>query len=151
MVVALVLCIFMHATTMVIAAGSMAASKSPELEAKALMETRWWNGTSNGTSLSHCKWYGITCNDGRSVTEIDKAGAHLGDYTITLNFSSFPSLVCLDLSNMTLSGSIPHYPVGCSPKASWYRYPFEAHLPTLICPIIIWKVSCLFHLQTSLN
>ena len=79
LVVALVLCIFMHATTMVIAAGSVAASKSPalELEAKALMETRWWNGTSNGTSLSHCKWRGITCSDGGScwvhVTPIESS------------------------------------------------------------------------------
>ena len=71
-------------------------------------ETRWWTGTSNSTSLSHCKWYGITCSDGGSVTEIDRAGAQLGDYTITLNFSSFPNLVRLDLSNMTLLGSIPH-------------------------------------------
>ncbi|KAL4653715.1 hypothetical protein ACB092_01G325500 [Castanea dentata] len=110
LVVALVLCIFMHATTMVIAAGSVAASKSPalELEAKALMETRWWNGTSNGTSLSHCKWYGITCSDGGSVTKIDKAGAHVEDYISKLNFSSFQNLVRLDLSNMTLWGSIPH-------------------------------------------
>ena len=110
LVVALVLCIFMHATTMVIAAGSVAASKSPtlELEAKALMEIGWWNGTSNGTSLSHCKWYGITCSDGGSVTEINKPGAHLGDYMVKLNFSSFPNLVRLDLSNMTLLGSIPH-------------------------------------------
>ena len=53
LVVALVLCIFMHVTTMVIAAGFVAASTSPavDLEAKALMETRWWSGTSNGTSL----------------------------------------------------------------------------------------------------
>ena len=112
LVVALVLCIFMLATTMVIAAGSVAASKSTalELEAKALMETRWWNGTSNGTSLSHCKWRGITCSDGGSVTEINMAGAHfhLGDCTIKLNFSSFPNLVRLDLSDMTLLGSIPH-------------------------------------------
>ena len=110
LVVAFVLCIFMHATTMVIAAGSVAASKSPalELEAKALMETRWWIGTSNGTSLSHCNWYGITCSDGGSVTEIDMAGAHLGDYMVKLNFASFPNLARLDLSNMTLLGTIPH-------------------------------------------
>ena len=108
MVVALVLCIFMHATTMVIAAGSVAASKSPELEAKALMETRWWNGTSNGTSLSHCKWRGITCSDGGSVTEINMAGAYMYYEIRKLKFSSFPNLVRLDLSNMTLLGSIPH-------------------------------------------
>ena len=110
LVVALVLCIFMHATTMVIAAGSVAASKSPalELEAKALMEARWWNGTSNGTSLSHCKWRGITCSDGGSVTEINMAGAYLYDEIRKLKFSSFPNLVRLDLSNMTLRGSIPN-------------------------------------------
>ena len=110
LVVALVLCIFMLATTMVIAAGSVAASKSPalELEAKALMETRWWNGTSNGTSLSHCKWYGITCSDGGSVTEIDMARFYLGYEISKLNFSCFPNLVRLDLSVMGLWGSIPH-------------------------------------------
>ena len=110
LVVALVLCIFMLATTMVIAAGSVAASKSTalELEAKALMETRWWNGTSNGTSLSHCKWRGITCSDGGSVTEINMAGAYLYDEIRKLKFSSFPNLVRLDISNMTLRGSIPN-------------------------------------------
>ena len=110
LVVALVLCIFMHATTMVNAAVSMAASKSPalELEAKALMETRWWTGTSNGTSLSHCKWYGITCNDGGSVTEINMARFYLGYEISKLNFSCFPNLVRLSLSLTELWGSIPH-------------------------------------------
>ncbi|XP_030954174.1 MDIS1-interacting receptor like kinase 2-like isoform X2 [Quercus lobata] len=109
LVVALVLCIFMHATTMVNAAVSMAASKSPalELEAKALMETRWWIFPSNGKYLSHCQWYGITCNDG-SVTEIDMARFYLGYEISKLNFSCFPNLVRLSLSLTGLQGSIPH-------------------------------------------
>ena len=109
LVVALVLCIFMHVTTMVIAAGSVAASTSPavDLEAKALMETRWWSGTSNGT-----------CSEGGSITEINMAGAYLHDEIRKLNFSSFLNLVHLNLSDMGFLGSIPHGS-GSSP------FPFE--------------------------
>ena len=150
LVVALVLCIFMHATTMVNAAVSMAATKSPalELEAKALLETRWWTGTSNGTSLSHCQWYGITCNDG-SVTEINMTGLYQGDEISKLNFSSFPNMVRLDLSDMGLSGSIPHK-IGTLSKLTYLNLSHNFYL-TGELPISIANLTQLVTFDLSYN
>ena len=99
-VVAWARCILIHGTTMVILAGFVAASQSSSLEpeAKSLVESGWWNGYSNYTSLSHCEWYGITCNAEGSVTEIDMVGSYLEDKFRKFNFSSFPNLVRLNLS-----------------------------------------------------
>ncbi|XP_023905543.2 MDIS1-interacting receptor like kinase 2-like, partial [Quercus suber] len=103
-----VLYILMHSTTMVIAAGSVAASNSSalELEAKALLESGWWSDHSNGTFLNHCEFNGIKCNDGGSIIEIDLGGVHLNDAISKLNLSSFPNLVRLDLSDCWLAGRI---------------------------------------------
>ncbi|KAL4605853.1 hypothetical protein ACB092_09G059800 [Castanea dentata] len=103
-----VLYILMHSTTMVIAAGSVAASKSSalELEAKALLESGWWADYSYNTSLNHCNLYGIICNAGGSVIEIDMGWFLLQDEISKLNISSFPNLVSLDLSHNLLTGSI---------------------------------------------
>ncbi|KAM3753902.1 hypothetical protein ACB098_03G127200 [Castanea mollissima] len=104
-----VLCIFMNVPTIVIAAGSVATSKSSSLkqEVQALMESGWWSGSSNYTS-SHCYWPGIKCNFGGSITVIDIAGnIYLADKFRKLNFSSFPNLVRLSLSNNQILGSIP--------------------------------------------
>ena len=112
LIVAWVLCNFMHETTMIIAAGCVAEPKSSllEQEAKALLESGWWSWWSNytnGTSLSHCKWDGIKCNEGGHVTKIDITGAYLGDKNRKFNFSSFPNLVFLRLCHTGLRGSIP--------------------------------------------
>ncbi|KAK7849600.1 putative leucine-rich repeat receptor-like protein kinase [Quercus suber] len=97
-----------------IATGSMAAYNSSALEGKALLENGWWSGESTDTSLNHCVWFGIKCNDGRSAIEIDMARVdsvfHLGDEGdefSKLNFSSFPNLVRLNVSYYGLRGSIP--------------------------------------------
>ncbi|XP_030925470.1 MDIS1-interacting receptor like kinase 2-like isoform X1 [Quercus lobata] len=103
-----VLYILMHSTTMVIAAGSVAASNSSalELEAKALLESGWWYDYSNDTFVDHCHFYGIICNAGGSVIEIDRGSYYLRDEISKLNISSFPNLVRLDLSDNGLTGSI---------------------------------------------
>uniref|UniRef100_A0A2N9HYM3 non-specific serine/threonine protein kinase n=1 Tax=Fagus sylvatica TaxID=28930 RepID=A0A2N9HYM3_FAGSY len=77
LVVAWARCIFMHATTMVIAAQSSAL----EQEAKALMESGWWSHYSfNHTSFSYCQQVGsIRCNDDGSVIGIYMYGVYLGD------------------------------------------------------------------------
>ena len=69
-VVSWVLCVFMLSTNMFIAAVSVAASES-SLEAKALRESGWWSGLSNGTSLNYCDWKEIRCNEDGSVTQIE--------------------------------------------------------------------------------
>ena len=82
-----------------------------ELEAKALLESGWWssNYTTNGSSLSHCGWPGIYCNDSGSVGWIDMDGVdvYVGDKFRKFNFSSFPNLEALNLYNTGLQGSIP--------------------------------------------
>ncbi|XP_050243562.1 MDIS1-interacting receptor like kinase 2-like isoform X1 [Quercus robur] len=104
-----VLYVLMHSTTIVIAAGSVAASNSSalELEAKALLESGWWYDYSNDPSLNHCNLDGIICNAGGSVIKIDRRGMlNYIDAISKLNISSFPNLVHLDLSRNWLKGSI---------------------------------------------
>ncbi|XP_059451353.1 probable leucine-rich repeat receptor-like protein kinase At1g35710 [Corylus avellana] len=87
-----------------------ASESSPlQLEAKALLESGWWNDYSNDTS-SRCKhWPGITCNVAGSVTEIYLFYWQLnGDKYLKFNFlSSLPNLVSLVLPGNSLQGSIP--------------------------------------------
>ncbi|XP_052476829.1 probable leucine-rich repeat receptor-like protein kinase At1g35710 isoform X3 [Gossypium raimondii] len=88
-----------------------AAYPSPlESEAIALLESRWWSNHSSNTS-QRCQWPGITCNTAESITQINLSDApniEVGDRFGKLNFSSFPNLVLLDLSNHQLRGKIPH-------------------------------------------
>ncbi|KAJ0601754.1 putative protein kinase RLK-Pelle-LRR-XIIIa family [Helianthus annuus] len=75
-------------------------------EAKTLVA--WWPYAN--ASLHHCNWHGIYCNKAGSVIEISLYGDYyLGDGTglRSLNLSSFPNLVSLDLINCGLEGSIP--------------------------------------------
>ncbi|KAK8278146.1 hypothetical protein V6Z11_D09G021400, partial [Gossypium hirsutum] len=88
-----------------------AAYPSPlESEAIALLESRWWSNHSSNTS-QRCQWPGITCNTAESITQINLSDApniEVGDRFGKLNFSSFPNLVLLDLSDHQLRGKIPH-------------------------------------------
>ncbi|KAM4090305.1 hypothetical protein ACJW30_09G050800 [Castanea mollissima] len=88
---------------MVIAAGSVAASKSSalELEAKALLESGWWVDYSYNRALNHCKLYGIICNAGGSVIEIDRQS------TLPPSFGNLTRLVKFDISSNFINGSIP--------------------------------------------
>ena len=95
LVVAWALCIFMHATNMVIAL---------DFEAKALRQSEWRSSYSNATSI-HCEWRGIKCNSGGSVTKINMSG--FNDKFRKFNFTSFPNLVILYFYNTGLRGSIP--------------------------------------------
>ncbi|KAG2411261.1 hypothetical protein I3760_Q016400 [Carya illinoinensis] len=73
-------------------------------QAKALQETAWWPSSSNISNA--CHWGGITCNDGGSVTSIDRSYQGLGGQ-LKLNFSFFPNLVSLNLGENNLQGLIP--------------------------------------------
>lgn len=94
------------------------ATATHNLEAKALLS--WKESLPNQTSLqswtlvgnlitssSPCGWFGIACNYVGSVTQINLPSARIGGNLSTLNFSSFPNLVCLNLSSNVLSGPIP--------------------------------------------
>jgi Leucine-rich repeat (LRR) protein len=83
-------------------------SSALQLEAKALLESGWWGSANTNNVSSRCKWPGITCNAGGSVTDIaiELGGFYLGEMS-KLNLSSFPNLVRLDLHGTGLQGSIP--------------------------------------------
>ncbi|KAG2690333.1 hypothetical protein I3760_09G181000 [Carya illinoinensis] len=87
-----------------VAAASGSISALQLEQAKALHETGWWPSRSNISSA--CDWDGITCNDGGSVTSIDRFGRGLRGQ-LKLNFSFFPNLVSLNLSVNNLQGRIP--------------------------------------------
>ncbi|MQM15714.1 hypothetical protein Taro_048664 [Colocasia esculenta] len=54
-----------------------------------------------------CNWTGIACDDAGGVVEISLAGMGLRGTLHALNFSSFPSLVRLNLSDNAITGEIP--------------------------------------------
>ncbi|GMY13603.1 MDIS1-interacting receptor like kinase 2-like isoform X6 [Fagus crenata] len=132
LVVAWARCIFMHATTMVIAAQSSAL----EQEAKALMESGWWSHYSfNYTSFSYCgQVESIQCNSGGSVIGINMSGIYLGDKVRKFNFSSFPNLERLSLWNTGLRGSIPQE-IGTLSKLTFLHLS-ENHLTGKLSPLI---------------
>ncbi|RVW71662.1 putative leucine-rich repeat receptor-like protein kinase [Vitis vinifera] len=85
-------------------AKAISSPSSSTDEAEALRSTGWWNSTS-----AHCHWDGVYCNNAGRVTGIALygSGKELGELS-KLEFSSFPSLVELNLSACGLNGSIPH-------------------------------------------
>ncbi|KAL6325582.1 hypothetical protein AAG906_023427 [Vitis piasezkii] len=85
-------------------ANAISSPSSSTDEAEALRSTGWWNSTSD-----HCHWDGVFCNNAGRVTGIALygSGKELGELS-KLDFSSFPSLVELWLSDCGLNGSIPH-------------------------------------------
>ncbi|KAB2011421.1 hypothetical protein ES319_D09G019100v1 [Gossypium barbadense] len=72
-------------------------------EAIAMVESGWWSNYSNNAS-ERCQWPGISCNTAGSIIQIN-----LSYEFGKLNFSSFPNLVLLDLSDRQLGGKIPHH------------------------------------------
>ncbi|RWR96558.1 putative Leucine-rich repeat receptor-like protein kinase family protein [Cinnamomum micranthum f. kanehirae] len=88
-------------------------SKSPEAEALlkwkgSLFQSQALNSWS--LNVSPCNWTGITCNGAEEkVAEINLPNCGLQGTLDQLSFSSFPSLVRLDLLNNTLNGIIPSH------------------------------------------
>ncbi|RVW82682.1 MDIS1-interacting receptor like kinase 2 [Vitis vinifera] len=85
-------------------ANALSSPSSSTDEAEALRSTGWWNSTS-----AHCNWDGVYCNNAGRVTGIALygPGKELGELS-KLEFSPFPSLVELFLSDCGLNGTIPH-------------------------------------------
>ncbi|GMN42345.1 hypothetical protein TIFTF001_011565 [Ficus carica] len=99
-------------TTIVLFTSVSMTASSPELEAKALLQSGWWPYSEDDGD--HCDWPGIACNYEGSVTDICLARACENELSSKmkrdfskLNFSSFPNLARLKLADASLFGSIP--------------------------------------------
>ncbi|GMP80243.1 hypothetical protein CsSME_00035420 [Camellia sinensis var. sinensis] len=65
------------------------------------------NSNSSSSSSSPCQWDGITCNNHGSVIDINLKSSSLTGNLQSLDFSSFPHLLGLNLQNNSLYGTIP--------------------------------------------
>ncbi|KAI3837166.1 hypothetical protein MKW92_011816 [Papaver armeniacum] len=66
-----------------------------------------WKIDSTASTTSPCKWYGITCNNQGSVVELSLVNLGLQGTLHNFYFSSFSSLVSLELGQNNLFGTIP--------------------------------------------
>ncbi|XP_048129009.1 MDIS1-interacting receptor like kinase 2-like [Rhodamnia argentea] len=82
-------------------------------EADALRRSGWWpHSVTSNTSVSHCEWPGIVCDDSGSVASIDKLagscnGCWDGGNFSSMNFSLLPNLGFLRLPDNGLAGIVP--------------------------------------------
>ncbi|XP_057953794.1 MDIS1-interacting receptor like kinase 2-like [Malania oleifera] len=130
-----------------------------EIEVKALLDSGWWNSTATagnntpgfGSGLGHCKWGGITCNDADSVTEIfllySIRNPNLNPRMI--NFSSFPNLELLDLSENGLHGSIP-FEIGALQKLKYLNLSHN-FFSDVLPPLFFSNLTQLVELDFSYN
>ncbi|KAI3787848.1 hypothetical protein L2E82_00322 [Cichorium intybus] len=94
-------------------------TSTSETQAEALI--RWKRTLSSSSSSSDaflnswsstniknmCNWTGIVCNEGGTVSKITLQNSSLSGTLTEFEFSSFPNLTHLDLSNNNVGGSIP--------------------------------------------
>ncbi|KAL1542291.1 MDIS1-interacting receptor like kinase 2-like [Salvia divinorum] len=89
-------------------------SRAATSEAEGLM--RWKSSLSSSASLkswsvnnisNHCRWIGIRCNDGGSVSGIDLPGADLVGTLDLFHFTALLNLTTFNLNGNALNGSIP--------------------------------------------
>ena len=91
-----------------------------EAEAEALRNSTWWWYMENTTS-HHCTWEGITCNTEGHVVRITYS--YIDGKMVELSklkFSSFPSLLHLNVSHSSIYGPIPDE-IGMLTKLTYLR------------------------------
>ncbi|PIN07358.1 Serine/threonine protein kinase [Handroanthus impetiginosus] len=106
------LCIAITSAVLVVAArkGQYHSSPSKDLEAKALISSGWWDEyETKNFSLDHCKWRGVTCNNGGHVIEInsDEPASLYEPSFEKLNLLAFPHLVRVHICGCYLGNRIP--------------------------------------------
>ncbi|XP_062160737.1 MDIS1-interacting receptor like kinase 2-like [Alnus glutinosa] len=116
-------CVFLALLTVCcLLSSKLEATPNSEAEAEALL--RWKETLENQTSLRSwtwpvplkinknvttgpCTWFGIACNMAGSVTEINLPNAQLRGNLSSLDFSSLPNLISLNLNHSIITGPIP--------------------------------------------
>ncbi|KAL3747034.1 hypothetical protein ACJRO7_015898 [Eucalyptus globulus] len=83
-----------------------------KIEADALLRSRWWpDSITSNTSLSHCMWPGILCDDFGSVVELNISPQYyyhwFPGHWSNMNFSLLSNLTSLGLPDNGLAGAIP--------------------------------------------
>ncbi|PIN07473.1 Serine/threonine protein kinase [Handroanthus impetiginosus] len=105
------LCIAITSTVLLVAAqkGQNHSSSSKDLEAKALISSGWWDEyETKNFSLDHCKWPGVTCNNGGHVVGIRFEYDSLYESSFEkLNLLAFPHLVRVHIYRCRLGNRIP--------------------------------------------
>ncbi|TKY57001.1 LRR receptor serine/threonine-protein kinase [Spatholobus suberectus] len=96
------------------------------------------------TGVSPCKWEGIVCDESNSVTAINVANLGLKGTLHSLNFSSFPRLLSLDISDNSFSGTIPQQIANLS-RVSQLK--MDANHFTGSIPISMMKLASLSYLN----
>ncbi|KAI4347594.1 hypothetical protein L6164_008395 [Bauhinia variegata] len=93
---------------LVILPGASNSSSAVDEEEKALLQSHWWSGKNIS---SRCEWHVIVCNDAGSITNISLSSFHYQSSSPpqfqAMNWTAFPNLVNLYLSQINLSGIIP--------------------------------------------
>ncbi|XP_044498767.1 MDIS1-interacting receptor like kinase 2-like [Mangifera indica] len=100
------------------------------------------NSTQRAAKMSHCSWFGISCDHAGSIHRLNLSNANLKGTLDELSFSSFPHLVYLDLSINELFGIIPSQ-IGYLSKLKYLDFStnqFSGKIPT--------EIGVLTHLET---
>ena len=101
------------------AAAAATTDAQVEAEAEALRNSTWWY--MENTTSHHCTWEGITCNTEGHVVRITYS--YIDGEMVELSklkFSSFPSLLHLNLSHSSIYGHIPD-DIGTLTKLTYLR------------------------------
>ncbi|WJZ97423.1 hypothetical protein VitviT2T_016028 [Vitis vinifera] len=130
------------------AAAAATTDAQVEAEAEALRNSTWWWYMENTTS-HHCTWDGITCNREGRVIQITYLDYYNPRYKLSqLKFSSFPSLLHLNLSHSYIYGHIPD-DIGTLTKLTYLRISYCALDGEL--PVSLGNLTLLEELDLSLN
>ncbi|KAI4353911.1 hypothetical protein L6164_002831 [Bauhinia variegata] len=77
-------------------------------EERALTQSNWWSGKNIS---SRCYWHGIVCNKAGSIIKFSLLTSDYLPFSPpqlrSVNWTAFPNLVSLDLSGISLWGTIP--------------------------------------------
>ncbi|XP_061338190.1 MDIS1-interacting receptor like kinase 2-like [Gastrolobium bilobum] len=130
-------------TTATIGYEDQNSEASALLKWKASLENQSQASLSSWTTITAtpCNWEGIVCDESKFVTTINVTNSGLKGTLLGLNFSSFPKLMCLDISHNSFHGTIPHQ-IGNLSRISQLKMDHN-----LFCGIIPLEIGALRYLS----